>query len=145
MPASRMETWEGITVREVCCYVSGESSPLSPPMPLMLSDCALGAVPVRQHQLAACLGLPSQERWDERWEEVEVGERHLLGPGQERRFSQGRSISEPLQSRKKLRLILHFSSSINTLTSHHVDAVSHCNLISYPELQIDHSAHTGDG
>lgn len=84
-------------------------------------------------------GMTVGRRWERDRRETSSGR------GQERCFSLKQSISEPLRSHKELQRILHLSSNINTQTSHHIDVVSHCNMILYPELQIDHSAHTGDG
>lgn len=40
--------------------------------------------------------------------------------------------------------IVHFSGDM-TGAGRHADVASHCNVIAYPRLHIDHSAHTGDG
>lgn len=46
---------------------------------------------------------------------------------------------------KKEKSNCNLSHNVNALTSHHTSTVSHRNMISRPQLQIDHSAHTGDG
>lgn len=143
MPASRMETREGITVSatvgEVCCFVSGESSPLEPLMSLIVSVCALRCCPSETPPAGRLPG-PANPRRGEmsagwRWK----AERDRRGESQGNLFL---SLSNPVKKKKRQQIVL-FSSSINTPTSHHV--ASHCNMISYLELQIDHSAHTGDG
>lgn len=65
---------------------------------LTVLSVSLLPVPVRHHQLAACLGLQSQERCDEHWEKVKEGERDITGRGQERCCSLEQSIPVPLQS-----------------------------------------------
>lgn len=67
-----------------------------------------------------------------------------MGQGQERSSSLEQSISVPLRSHKTT-ANLGLKQQYHTLTSYLIDVVLHCNMIPHPELQIDHSAHTGDG
>lgn len=104
--SSLMETLEGITGstearRDVCRCSSGGASSSS-----LL--CFWGSIwlcsrclfchpsdPTPPHQLATCLVLQSQERWDERRER---GERLIIcRRTRSNAFAQGQAISEPLQ------------------------------------------------
>lgn len=132
MPAACMETLEVITKcngrRSVLLH--GVSSPLSPLCCSCLcwwSQWASTSWPPAW----VCGQGEDKRQWD------------IMGRGQERCSSPEQSFSEHLQACKIPRQI-YTSAAIWQL---HVvfNVVSQCNMISCPELQIDRTAHTGNG
>lgn len=103
---------------------------------------SLLVVPVSLHQLAACLGLRSHERWHKLRERIKDSE--TLWDEDWRDALAWSNLSLSLSSPVKYPVKSYTSAAIWQL--HAVfNVVSHCNMISCPELQIDRTAHTGNG
>lgn len=150
------KTLEGIKVSalvgEVCCCVSGEAFPLEPLLSFIqhLTVLSVSVLPSQWGTTSWPPAIPGEVRWASgggRWKQKRKRERET-STGQERGFSPGQSISEPLWSHKKncsksctlasisIRRLHIASMQSHIVTWYHIQS---CRLITQLTLEMDRS------